>query len=243
MDLGLKNKVALVCGASKGIGWACANILSDEGAKVILLSRSGNILQQNVKELKSKGREASFIEADLTNTESLRDVSSKATSIYGKIDILVNNAGGPPAGENLSFDYKDWIDAFKLTFLSTEELTRLIIPDMAERGWGRIINLTSVSVIQPVSSLILSNSVRMAIIGFAKTLSFDYAEKGVTINNIATGYTFTKRIDELAENKSKSSALLTKTNPLLYYIIINLIKGLNYGKTSKIFCYTQLRRS
>jgi 3-oxoacyl-[acyl-carrier protein] reductase len=205
MDLGIKDRIALVCGASKGIGWACAKVLADEGVKVILLARSGDLLKERVKELQSRGKIASFIEADLTYTQKLPDIVKQANSIYGQIDILINNAGGPPAGENLSFHSGDWEDAFRLTFLSTEELTRLILPSMAERGWGRIVNLTSVSVIQPVNSLILSNSIRMAIIGYAKTLSLEFAGKGITINNIATGYTFTKRIDELAENRSKSS--------------------------------------
>jgi len=205
MDTGVLDKVALVCGASRGLGWACAKALSDEGAKVILLSRSKVLLVKRVEEIRSKGKDAEFILADLSEIELIPAVAEKAESFWGKVDILINNAGGPPSGPNLSFKSDIWEHAFKQNFLSAEELTKYLIPEMAKRRWGRIINLTSITVKQPVENLILSNSVRMAVIGWAKTLSLEFAASGVTVNNIATGYTLTERINELATVKAEQS--------------------------------------
>ncbi len=202
MKTGLDGRRALVCGASKGLGYACAKLLCQEGVDVVLLARDGKRLAERVRSLQRYEGEASYIEADLLDTDSIPEVIEEAKSIYGGFDILINNAGGPPAGPNLSFTKEDWERAFRLTFLSAEEITKLLIDEMAIRRWGRIINLTSITVKQPVPGLILSNSIRMAIVGWAKTLSLEYASRGVTINNIATGYTMTERIDELARARS-----------------------------------------
>lgn len=205
MNTGVSGKVALICGASRGLGWACAKALSDEGAKVILLSRNKVLLSERVEEIKSKGKDAEFISADLFDIKTIPSIAEKAESFWGKVDILINNAGGPPSGPNLSFKSDIWEHAFKQNFLSAEELTKLLIPHMKDRGWGRIINLTSITVKQPVENLILSNSIRMAVIGWAKTLSLEFAASGVTVNNIATGYTLTERINELATVKAEQS--------------------------------------
>ncbi len=205
MKTGLDGRRALVCGASKGLGYACAKMLCQEGVDVVLLARDAKLLSERVKSLERYEGEAAYIEADLLDTESLPDVVERAKKIYGGFDILVNNTGGPPSGPNLSFTREDWERAFRLTFLSAEEITKLLIEEMAARRWGRIINLTSITVKQPVEGLILSNSIRMAIIGWAKTLSLEYASKGVTINNIATGYTMTERIDELAKARARDT--------------------------------------
>ena len=205
MDTGMPGKVALICGASRGLGWACAKELSDEGALVILLSRNKVLLSERVQEIRSRGRDAEFISADLSEIKEIAAAAEKAESFRGKVDIVVNNAGGPPSGPNLSFKPDAWEHAFKQNFLSAEELTKFLIPEMAERGWGRIINLTSITVKQPVDNLILSNSIRMAVIGWAKTLSLEFAASGVTVNNIATGYTLTERINELATVKAEQS--------------------------------------
>lgn len=205
MDEDIRGKIALICGASRGLGWACAQKLSEDGAAVILLSRNKILLAERVKELKSRGREAEFISADLSKINGLPSIAERADSFWGKVDILINNAGGPPSGPSLSFKPAVWEHVFRQNFLSAEELTKLLIPRMAERGWGRIINLTSITVKQPVENLILSNSIRMAVIGWAKTLSLEFAHLGVTVNNIATGYTLTERINELATVKAEQS--------------------------------------
>ena len=202
MDLKIKNKIALVCGSSKGIGKACATSLANEGAKTILCARSEELLKNAVNEIKANGGEANYIVCDLSNIESIKEVVDKAKSIYGQIDILVNNAGGPPAGEDLSFDVSTWERAFRLTFLSAEVITKYLLPDMVSKRWGRIINLTSLTVKQPIKGLMLSNSIRLAVVGWAKTISQDYAQYGVTINNIATGYTLTDRVKHLFKSKA-----------------------------------------
>jgi len=198
MNTGLKGKVALICGASRGLGLACAEELGAEGVKVILLSRNKDLLSERVSKLNNRGIDARFIPADLSVIEEIPAIAKKSESFWGSVDILINNAGGPPSGPNLSFNADVWIHSFRQNFLSAEELTKLLIPAMAESGWGRIVNLTSITVKQPVEGLILSNSIRMAVIGWAKTLSLEFAASGVTINNIATGYTLTERINELA---------------------------------------------
>lgn len=205
MNTGLKGRVALICGASRGLGLACAEKLAVEEVKVILLSRNKDILSERVSKLNSKGIKAQFISADLSIIEEIPAIVKKAESFWGNVDILINNAGGPPSGPNLSFNADVWIHSFRQNFLSAEELTKLLIPAMAESRWGRIINLTSITVKQPVKDLILSNSIRMAVIGWAKTLSLEFAAAGVTINNIATGYTLTERINELAAVKAEQS--------------------------------------
>ncbi len=205
MKVGLEGKRALVCGASRGLGYASAKMLCKKGVNVVLLARNEEKLKQRVEQLKPYEGEAAYIRADLLDTDCIPDVIEDAKKIFGGFDILVNNAGGPPAGPNLSFTKEDWERAFRLTFLSAEEITRLLIGDMAKNGWGRIINLTSITVKQPVEGLILSNSIRMAIVGWAKSLALEYASKGVTINNIATGYTLTERISELAEARARDT--------------------------------------
>jgi 3-oxoacyl-[acyl-carrier protein] reductase len=203
MNYGLEGRAALVCGASRGIGRACAKALAGEGVSTILLARGEERLKSCVDEIRRDGGEAQYLVADLSKTELLNDVAREAALLYGKVDILINNTGGPPAGENLSFDQQVWEDNFRNTFLSAVELTKYLIHTMARRGWGRVINLTSVTVKQPVKGLILSNSLRMAVIGWAKTLSRQFAEQGVTINNIATGLTSTGRVKELAQKRAK----------------------------------------
>jgi 3-oxoacyl-[acyl-carrier protein] reductase len=205
MDTQLKDKAALVCGASRGIGAATARALAAEGAAVILVARNEAALTRLAEELGGFGQRAAPLCFDLSRTEKLGELADRALSLYGRVDILVNNTGGPPAGRNLGFTAEDWRQAFENTFLSAEVLTRLLVPAMAERGWGRIVNLTSVSVRQPVEDLILSNSIRAAVIGWAKTLSREFASRGVTINNIATGYTLTDRISALAEAEARES--------------------------------------
>lgn len=205
METGLEGKRALVCGASRGLGFACAKALCREGARVVLLSRNEEALRERVEYLKGQGWEASYVVGDLARTEGIQQLAERARLKYGGVDILVNNAGGPPAGDNLSFTYQQWEESFRLTFLSAEEMTKHLILDMAERGWGRVINLTSITVRQPVTGLILSNSIRMAVVGWAKTLSLEFAGSGVTVNNIATGYTLTERIEELATSRAEKS--------------------------------------
>jgi 3-oxoacyl-[acyl-carrier protein] reductase len=202
MESGIHRKIALVCGASRGIGAACAKALADEGAATILVARNVEMLVNAVEEIRKGGGDAQYLVQDLARIDELEMAAGKALSMYGRVDILVNNTGGPPAGDNLSFGAEVWEESFRGTFLSAAMLTRHLIHHMSDNKWGRIINLTSISVKQPIEGLILSNSIRMAVVGWAKTLSREFAAKGVTINNVATGYTLTERLRDIAQKRA-----------------------------------------
>lgn len=201
MDLNLMNRIALVCGASRGIGFAVAKELLIEGAKVIICSSNQERITHAADELKrdTNGEIAAF-KCNLNDKNDIDRMINQLMNQFDRVDILVNNTGGPPPGYYLDFDESDWEQAFNNTFLSAIRMTQKLLPGMEKNNWGRIINLTSLTVKSPVDNLLLSNSIRMAIIGWAKTISNQYAKNRITVNNIATGYTLTGRVQNLARN-------------------------------------------
>jgi 3-oxoacyl-[acyl-carrier protein] reductase len=200
MDLGLKNKVALVTAASRGLGRAVAEELATEGASVIICSRSEEKISQTAREIaESTGAKILAVAADVSNPDDVSRLANLATQRFGRVDILVTNAGGPPAGPFESFTLEQWDAATALLLRSAVALAQAVVPGMKERRWGRILNITSIAVKQPVDNLILSNSLRAAVTGFARTLANEVAPFGVTINNIMPGYTRTERVEELAQ--------------------------------------------
>lgn len=199
MDLGLKGKVALVAAASQGLGKAVAMEMCREGARVAICSRDNPSLPRAVEEItEATGGEVLGIPADLTVAEQARDFVRKSVEHYGRVDILVNNAGGPPSKTFLEIDDDLWQRGVQLNLMSTINMTREVVPGMMERRWGRIINITSVSVKQPLDGLILSNTVRSGVVGLAKTLSNELASYNITVNNVCPGYTLTERVRSLA---------------------------------------------
>lgn len=199
MDLGLKGKAALICGSSQGIGLAIAKALAAEGADIAINSRSPGKLAMLSKEIaEATGVRVTAIPADLTDPHAIDDVVDAAKAALGKVDILVTNTGGPPSGPFEDHDAKVWRNAIAQNFESVVNLVREALPDMKERGWGRIINVTSISVKQPVAGLILSNAIRAGVTGFAKTIANEAGPFGVTVNNILPGFTRTERLGELA---------------------------------------------
>lgn len=199
MDLGLKGKVALVAAASRGLGRAVAEELAVEGAALVLCSRKAETINQTANEIAQATRaEILALPCDVSKTEDVARLVQSGIERFGRIDILVTNAGGPPAGKFESFDSEAWESATRLTLFSAIELARQVLPGMKERRWGRILNITSIAVKQPVDNLILSNSLRAAVTGFARTLANEVATFGVTVNNIMPGYTRTERVEELA---------------------------------------------
>lgn len=199
MELGLNNKVALVCAASRGLGKAVAEELANEGANLILCARDAEVLNQTCEEIRQKsGVQVFGISADLTKTADIENLYQKSIEAFAKIDILVTNVGGPPAGTFESLSRENWDNATQLLLTSVLDLTRLVLPQMKERRWGRILNITSIASKQPVENLILSNSLRAAVTGFAKTLADEVAPFGITVNNILPGYTRTERVEQLA---------------------------------------------
>lgn len=205
MDLGLKSRVALVAAASRGIGYAAAFELAREGARVFLCSRDERRASEAAEKIhKETGANVAGIAADVTNGADTEAFVNLALERAGRVDICVTNAGGPPATVFDDTDIEMFRQAFELNALSAIRLAKLVLPGMRERKWGRIVNVTSISVKQPVDGLLLSNTVRAGLTGWAKTVSSEVAADGVTVNNVGPGYTLTERQNELAEMRSKS---------------------------------------
>jgi len=203
MDLGLRGRIALAAASSEGIGRAVAEALAAEGADLVICSRREEPLEQARKELEAHGGRVLAIQANLTDPEGVRTVVEGAYQAYGRVDILVTNTGGPPAGPFEAHTPEDWETAVRQNLFSVLNLVREVLPGMRERKWGRIINITSIAVKQPSDNLILSNSVRAAVTGFARTLATETAGDGITVNNVMPGFTHTERLTELAEKRAQ----------------------------------------
>lgn len=195
MDLGLDGRVALVMGASKGIGRGIAESLAREGARVAIASRSRERLDAVVEEL---GPGVTAFVADAGDLDRLRELPAEVEAALGPIDILVTNTGGPPPGRALDNSLEDWEEAYRSLVLGVRVLAEEVLPGMRERGWGRIVNVGSNSTVEPTPTLAISNSVRQAAVGFLKTLSREVAADGITVNTVVTGKFAT---DRLAKNE------------------------------------------
>jgi 3-oxoacyl-[acyl-carrier protein] reductase len=199
MDLKLKDKVALISGGSMGLGRAVAIALSREGAKVAISALDDPQLPEAAEIIrKETGGEVFTIAADVSDMDQARGFVQSSIDHFGTIDILVNNAGGPPSINFMDISDDLWMQGVRLNLMSTIAMTREAIPVMKKKNWGRIINMTSISVKQPIEGLILSNTVRSGVIGFAKTLSTELAPFNITVNNVCPGYTMTDRVKNLA---------------------------------------------
>ncbi len=204
MKFELEDKTAIVAAASHGIGKACAMRLAREGANVVICARGQEALVKTTEEISAAtGRQVEWVQADLTKPEEIDVLIDATTVAFGDIDILVTNCGGPRRGEFMTMEDTDWKKAFDMVFMSAVRLIRAAIPHMRTRKNGRIVNLTSIAVKQPIEGLILSNSFRSGVIGLAKTLARELAPFGITVNNVAPGYTLTNRIYDLAMEEAK----------------------------------------
>lgn len=199
MNLGLKNRNVLITAASKGIGFAIAKLFAFEGSNIVICSSNTKNITAAVNQLiEITGNKNIFgTECNLNNIEDINNLFSFSKDKLGNIDILINNCGGPTPGffENLSED--DWDNSYNQVLKSAMRLTKLVIPNMKENNFGRIINITSISVKQPVDNLLLSNTFRSALTAFAKTVSNELACYNITVNNVAPGYTLTERFKQL----------------------------------------------
>lgn len=199
MELGLAGKAALVCGSSAGLGHAIAAALAAEGADVVINSRSAERLEAARGALsEATGARVAIAPGDLSDPAAVEEVVAAARAAFGGIHVLVTNTGGPPSGPFESHSEETWSRAIAQNLESVVNLVRAVLPEMKERGWGRIVNVTSISVKQPVAGLILSNTLRAGVTGFAKTIANEAAPFGVTVNNVLPGYTRTERLVELA---------------------------------------------
>jgi 3-oxoacyl-[acyl-carrier protein] reductase len=203
MDLGLKEKVALVCGASKGIGYAVAEDLAHEGASLAICSRDAKALDDAAKRLAGLGARVLPVAADLSTEEGIRTAVARTLERFARVDVLVTNTGGPPVGPPTGHDWPAWERAAELLLRSAVELTRALVPGMRERKWGRVIGITSRAVKQPVAGLVLSNAMRAAVTGYFRTLADEVAVDGVTVNTVMPGFTETERLTGLAQVTAK----------------------------------------
>jgi 3-oxoacyl-[acyl-carrier protein] reductase len=195
MDLGLKEKVALVLAASKGLGRASAAVLAAEGAYVTIGARNKQVLERTAQEIRDdSGSRVLAVPTDVTKVEELEAIVAATIREFGHIDILVNNAGGPPSGTFETIGDVQWQSAFEANLLSAVRLIRLVLPHMRPTGSGRIINIVSTSVKEPIEGLLLSNAIRLGVIGLAKTLSIELAPDHITVNNVCPGRFLTDRL-------------------------------------------------
>jgi 3-oxoacyl-[acyl-carrier protein] reductase len=203
MDLGIEGRVALVMGASKGIGRGCAAALAREGARVAVVSRSRERIDATASELSNDIAESGrtpdmrgFV-ADASDPDKLPALVGEVQESFGPIEILVTNTGGPPMGEPLGFDREAWKAAYRALVLAPLALIEAVVPGMRERMWGRIVNITSSATHEPIAGLMLSNSHRLAAVGAFKTLANELGPDGILVNSVAPGRIATDRIADL----------------------------------------------
>lgn len=204
MDLGIKNKVALVLASSKGLGKAVALELAIEGAKVIICGTDTEALTATEQEINAVApNKVLAVICDITDEMQRKNLVDESVKAFGAIEILVTNTGGPAAGPFEQFKLDDWKNIYNLLFLSAVDIIQQVLPGMKKKGWGRILTITSVAVKQPADNLISSNAVRTSLLGLVKSLSNEVAIHGITVNNILPGYTSTNRLQGLIEKNPK----------------------------------------
>jgi 3-oxoacyl-[acyl-carrier protein] reductase len=199
MDLGLKGRGVIVAASSQGIGLATAQAFAREGVQVAMCARTERTLRDAAARIRQEtGAEIYDETLDVADPAGVQKFVEQVAKRFGRIDVCVTNAGGPPAKNFLSTTLDEWRRAVDMNLMSTVHLARAVIPYMQRHRWGRIITITSVSVKQPVAELVLSNSVRAAVVGLVKSLSNEFGKDGILVNNVAPGYTATERLQELA---------------------------------------------
>ncbi len=203
METGLKGRVAIVAGSSKGIGLATAQAFAAEGCKVAMCARNAQTLEAAAQKIRNESDAEVLAQAlDVTNSAAVHEFVAAVVQKFGSADICVANAGGPPAKGFLAASLDEWRAAIDANLLSTVYFTREVIPHMQRKKWGRIITLTSISTKQPVPDLVLSNAVRAAVVGLVKSLANEFGKDGILVNNVGPGYTATDRLKELAKARS-----------------------------------------
>ncbi len=205
MDLGLRGKTAIVAAASHGLGRAVAHALAQEGANLVIFSRSQPAIDATAEEIRTlvPGAQVVALAADVTDPAYADTVVPRAVERFGGVDVLYNNAGGPKPGMFDTLTDEDWERAFQLNLMSAIRLTRACLTSMRQKRWGRVITGTSTSVKQPIETLMLSNSIRSATTAWSKTLADQVAADGITVNTLAPGRILTERIRQIDEDKAQ----------------------------------------
>ena len=206
MDLGLKNRVALVAASSQGLGLATAEAFAAEGCRVAMCARNQQALEAGAERIKKQHNADVLAEAfDVTDPKAVSQFVRTVAEKFGSVDICVTNAGGPPAKGFLAATLEDWQHAIDANFLSTVYFAKEVIPHMQKKRWGRIITITSITTKQPVTDLVLSNAVRAAVVGLVKSLANEFGKDGILVNNVGPGFTATDRLKELAKARSAAT--------------------------------------
>ena len=202
MELGLQNKNALVCGSTQGIGKATAISLAKEGVNITLIARNETVLQEVLKELPQNGQQKHrYLVADFSKPDQVKNIVSTNNSFH----ILINNTGGPKSGAIIDASVEEFSAAFQMHVLVNQILVQAVVPFMKKQCFGRIINIISTSVKEPIPGLGVSNTIRNAVGNWSKTLSFELGSFGITVNNVLPGFTETERLNEIIKVKAKQS--------------------------------------
>lgn len=207
MDLGIQGRVAIVGGASRGMGKAIAQGLAAEGVRVAMCARTQSALEEAANEVINSNSQEQVIAvaADLSSKDGPKHLFETVMNHWGTVDILVNNVGGPPPGKPSEHDDEAWSAAFELNFFSVVRMVRQVLPGMRDKSWGRIVNLLSIAVKEPVEGLVLSTASRMGAVGYAKMLADEIGPMGITVNNVLPGFVLTDRLRFLAETRAKAA--------------------------------------
>ena len=232
MDLSIKGKNAIVCASSQGLGKSAATDLAKEGVNLAICSRNKdkiNLVKEEIEQISDVKVVA--IEADLSSEKDINALFQEAKKELKAIDILINNNGGPPPSTFEELTDKDWQRTFNSTMMSAIRLSKLVLPDMKKNKWGRIINISSVSVKTPVNGLFLSNSIRMGVLGWAKALSDEVAPYRITVNTVCPGITKTERIEQILNSQSESTG---KDKTELEQVMANSIPMLRIGEATDL---------
>ena len=232
MDLSIKGKNAIVCASSQGLGKSAAVDLAKEGVNLAICSRNKdkiNLVKEEIEQ--TSDVKVVAIEADLSSEKDISALFQEAKKELKTIDILINNNGGPPPSTFEELTDEDWQKTFNSTMMSAIRLSKLVLPDMKKNKWGRIINISSVSVKTPVNGLFLSNSIRMGVLGWAKALSDEVAPHGITVNSVCPGTTKTERIEQILNAQSESSG---KDKSEIEEAMANSIPMLRIGEASDL---------
>ncbi len=212
MNFEIAGKTAIVTAGSLGIGKATALSLAKEGANVAICGRNAENLAAAVKDIQTQGDVKIYTSVvDVTDAMQIERFISEVRDEFGAISILVNNAGGPKVGNYQTVDSQDWLDAYHLTLRSAVTTTELVLDDMKSVKWGRIINISSFSIKQPIPEIMLSNVMRMGVQGWAKSLSLDIGAYGITINTVCPGWTLTDRVKSMlsgADGDERQQAII-----------------------------------
>jgi 3-oxoacyl-[acyl-carrier protein] reductase len=209
MDLGIAGRTAIVGGSSKGMGKATAIALAREGANVVICSRHSDELEQAASEIRDAANSAEVLPvmADLSKSDDIKELVAQTMKRWGHVDITVNNTGGPPPGLATDITDEQWHSGMEISFFSVTRLTQLVVPIMASKNWGRIVNILSLSVKEPEDNLAISTVARTAVVAYTKTLSLEVAKSGITINNVLPGSISTDRLQVVADMQAKFRGL------------------------------------